>query len=121
MKSKVVHIGKDAISSDEPILVFFGEDATGAIRDVSIIQVFENEITSFQFHIDDEIHFGNQIYTVSYVGENVGQNLVELGHVTFVFDDFDPEHFLETSVYLTPHQLPTIEEGMEIQYVSKKY
>ncbi|MGP6138706.1 MULTISPECIES: PTS glucitol/sorbitol transporter subunit IIA [unclassified Jeotgalibaca] len=120
MKSKVMHIGKDAISTNERILVLFGENATEAIRDVSILQAFEEEVSAFVFHINDEVHFGDQIYTVSYVGENVGANLVELGHVTFVFDEFDPEHFIETSVYLTPHQLPKIELGMMIQYVSKK-
>lgn len=120
MKSVILRIGKDAVSPDEPILVFFGENATEAIRDVSILQRFEKEISSFVFHIGDEIHFGNQIYKVSYVGENVGANLVTLGHVTFVFDEFDPNHFLETSVYLTPHRLPVLEIGMTVEYVTKK-
>lgn len=119
MKSTILHIGKDSISIDEPIVILFGENATEAIRDVSVLQRFEDAIDSFVFRVGDAVHFGDQVYHVSHVGENVGENLVELGHVTFVFDPFDPDHFIETSVYLTPHTVPTIEEGMTINYLSK--
>lgn len=119
MKSTILHIGKDALSTDEPIMILFGEHATEAIRDVSVLQKFEGEISEFVFRVGDEIHFGDHVYHVSHAGENVGANMMELGHVTFVFDAFDPEHFIETSVYLTPPTFPTVELGMNIHYLSK--
>ena len=118
MKSTILQIGKDAISENEPILILFGENATEPIRDVSVLQGFEGDVSEFVFHVGDAVHFGEQVYQVSHVGENVGMNLKELGHVTFVFDAFDPEHFIETSVCLIPHTFPTLELGMTIQYVS---
>ena len=97
----------------------FGENATEPIRDVSVLQRFEGEVSDFDFHVGDEVRFGEQVYEVAYAGGNVGMTFRELGHVTFVFDAFNPEHFIETSVYLMPHTFPTLEEGMTINYVSK--
>lgn len=117
MKSKIVHVGKDAFSK-EPILILFGEDATDAIRDVSLLQKFEEDIHDFQLQIGDHIYFGDQVYTITHIGKSVSANLMSLGHVTFVFKPFDPQNIIETSIYLSPHNLPEVAAGMTITYQS---
>lgn len=118
MKSKITHIGKDAIDKTEPILVLFGEQASPAIKNVSILQLFEKEDYTFNLNEEDQITFGDQVYTIQHVGENVNANLQSLGHVTLVFQKFDHENFLETSVYVSPYELPELSKDMEIQYIT---
>lgn len=120
MKSTIIHIGKDAIDEKEPILVLFGEEASSAIKNVSILQSFKEAYQTITLNEKDQIIFGDQVYTVEHVGENVNSNLQSLGHVTLVFKEFNQENFLETSVYVSPYRLPKLSEKMEIQYISKQ-
>lgn len=120
MKSTITHIGKDAIDKKEPILVLFGEEASSAIKNVSILQSFKGVDQTINLNEKDQIIFGDQVYTVEHVGKNVDANLQSLGHVTLVFKEFNQENFLETSVYVSPHELPELSEEMEIQYISKQ-
>ena len=41
MQSTVIQIGKDAIDKDDPVVILFGETATEALQNVSVIQRFE--------------------------------------------------------------------------------
>lgn len=118
MISEITHIGKDAISTEENILILFGEDASTSIKDVSILQAFKKTDRDFELQKKDKLVFGNQEYDVEYVGENVSANLRALGHVTLVFKEFDHENYIETSVYLSPYKLPEVQTGMEIKYLS---
>ena len=116
MISEIVHIGKEAVSTEENILILFGEDASPAIKNVSVLQSFKKKDADFELKLNHTITIGDQVYTITFVGENVSANLRALGHVTLVFKEFDEDNFIETSVYLTPHQLPHIETGMTITY-----
>lgn len=119
MNSKIIRIGKDAVSEKEPILVLFGENASTAIEDVSVLQSFNEKPADFRLKNGDEIVIGEQIYTIEHIGKNVNHNLQSLGHITLIFQAFNPERFLETSVYVSPYQLPQLKVGMEIKYQSK--
>lgn len=119
MKSKVVHIGPNAIDEKEPILVLFGEDATPAIKNVSVLQKFEKDTDFFDLKSGDQLSFGGQIYDIQHVGQNVNANLHSIGHITLIFKEFNQERYLETSVYLHPYNVPAITKGMQIEYISK--
>ena len=118
MKSKIICIGEKAIDPKEPILIFFGNEATPAIKDVSILQEMEKG-HSFTLSTDDQIVFGDQVYTIEHVGEHVNASFQSLEHLTLVFKEFDAEHYLETTIYLSPYKIPHVAEGMEINYLSK--
>lgn len=116
MKSAITRIGKDAINEQEPILILFGDQASEAIEEVSIIQSFTEKEKGTLLSKGDQIVIGGQSYVIEHIGKNVNENLHSLGHLTIVFKEYDPERFLETSVYVTPYQLPRLEIGMEIDY-----
>ncbi|MDE1549005.1 PTS glucitol/sorbitol transporter subunit IIA [Jeotgalibaca caeni] len=120
MKSKIIRIGKDAVNEKEPILILFGDRATAAIENVSVIQTFTETAEDFQLVKGDIIRIGDQDFTIEHVGNNVQANLNTIGHITIVFSEFNENHFLETSVYASPHHLPRLEVGMEIQYQSNR-
>ena len=114
MKAKIVSIGKDAISEEEDILIFFDQTATEGIAQYAIIQEFVDE--DFQeLAIGDTIKFGEQSYTIEALGEKVTQQLKDLGHVSFFFGRH-PEGELINAITLKEDKLPKLDEGVVVTY-----
>ncbi len=114
-KAIVTDIGAQAIDTKEPILILFGETATQALRQVSIIQKISEE-GDWQAHKGAEISLDDQVYTVTRAGRLAQKNLKELGHVAIVFQAVPHEDAMENALYVTPYDLPVIKKGTEIIY-----
>lgn len=116
MKSYITHIGKDAFEEAESMLVLFGEQATEMIRNVSVLQSFDEEESREQLREGHRILFGDNAYTIQHIGEQVNDNLSSLGHCVLIFKEKGEEDQLPNSIYLWPHQLPELAENMVISY-----
>ena len=72
LTATVTAIGKDALSSKDPMIILFGPQATDALRDVAVIQQFADKSAleklvikeGDQLTIDDETF--EMTYAVSY-------------------------------------------------------
>jgi PTS system glucitol/sorbitol-specific IIA component len=118
MQSRVIQIGEKAIDIKEPMIILFDESATEPLQLVSVIHRFVEPREWFDLEDGDRILFDEQEYRISYIGTHVLNNLQALGHTTMIFKNWDEER-LETSIYLTPHILPTITDGTTITYRKK--
>ncbi|HIZ53304.1 MAG TPA: PTS glucitol/sorbitol transporter subunit IIA [Candidatus Enterococcus avicola] len=114
-KAKVIFIGEQAIESQEPIILFFGEGVTDGLREYSVIQKIEDPV-SIELVVGDSIIFGEQEYKVAHLGEFANKNLQSIEHASFIFSDENPHEKLTSSVYLTPSVMPKISLGMTITY-----
>ncbi len=118
MQSTVIRIGKDAIDKDDRMVILFGETATEALQNVSVIQRFEQNDPWTELRRGDAILFDEQEYTIAFIGSSVHENLRSLGHTTFIFKS-EGEAPLDTSVYLAPYTMPAITDGTTITYKTK--
>lgn len=98
------------------MLVLFGENATDAIKDVSILQSFDESVGLVELQEGSRILFGDRAYTIQHLGKQVNENLRSLGHAVLVFKEKGEEDELPNSIYLWPHQLPDLSENMVISY-----
>lgn len=114
----ITEIGAQAIDEQEKILIFFGETATSGLREYTIIQKI-SEPEKIAIAIGDTITFGEQSYQVNHLGNLVLNNLHDIQHVTFIFNEVPAEDVIGNGVYLTPSELPKIEVGMTVTYPSK--
>lgn len=115
-KAIVKSIGKNAIDSKDSMLILFGDTATDALRDVSVIQQLENNHYP-ELTVHDQLAFDDQVYTIDKVGRLANENLISLGHVTVMFQAApkDDEGLLN-ALYVSPHVMPVIKEGTIITY-----
>ncbi|VDG20786.1 PTS glucitol/sorbitol transporter subunit IIA [Lactiplantibacillus mudanjiangensis] len=111
----VQSIGEQAISTNEPILIFFAAGATSAIQDVAIIQDFTTPMTDLTLKPGSLIKIDDQTYTVAYAGDLVQANLTSIGHATMYFTAV-PDKPMQNGLYLSPATLPTIKVGSVITY-----
>jgi len=118
MQSKVIQIGEKAIDIKEPMIILFDDSATEPLQQVSVIHRFIEPQEWFELAGGDRVLFDEQEYRISYIGNHVLRNLQSIGHTTMIFKNWDEER-LETSIYLTPHILPTITDGTIISYRKK--
>ncbi|MEY8662085.1 PTS glucitol/sorbitol transporter subunit IIA [Ligilactobacillus faecis] len=118
IKSEVMAIGPEAISDKEPMLILFDESASERLREVSVIQRFENDATkNYDLQVGSKIQIDAKEYTVKYLGELVESNLTSIGHTVFNFKELpSKEHLQENVIYLEPHVLPQIKVGSQIIY-----
>ncbi len=117
---KMIHatikeIGEQAVSEQEPILILFDQTATSTLRNYSVIQEITSKET-FSLKKEDVISFDQQEYTIEHVGPMANENLSTVGHVTLIFDHYSVENSIANGIYLTPHQLPEINIGTQIEY-----
>ncbi|GCF95145.1 PTS sorbitol transporter subunit IIA [Enterococcus florum] len=112
-KTKIIQVGKEAIN-DEPILILFGKTATPELAKYSIIQekIDDQEI---QLAVGSEIHFGEQVYRVTSIGEAANQNLNAIEHASLLFKKNEDK--IANGIYLSPEEMPRIEVGMEISFL----
>lgn len=118
IKSKVVAIGAEAISKSEPILILFDETASDRLKEVSLIQRFENDaVANYDLKVGSPIKIGEQEYQVKYLGGLVKSNLTSIGHTVLNFKELPAkEHLQDNVLYLEPHVMPVVTEGTEIIY-----
>ncbi len=121
LEAKVVEIGPEALSPDDPLLILFDETASQQLRRVSIVQRFISSTDhGFHLQIGDQLRIDDQDYQVSHVGKLVENNMNAIGHATLFFEPVpkQPQH---NGIYLTPYQLPKIKVGSLISYLPQTH
>ncbi len=113
VKSVVTEIGKNALGTDD-IIILFNEEATESLKNFSVIQQVDSK--SFNLSEGSQISFDEQIYNIVKVGALANKHLEELGHVTLVFKDPKETDELVNALFLEPYTLPDIKEGTVITY-----
>lgn len=116
ISAKVTEIGQQAISQKDPMIILFGETATDEIKNVAVIQAFNEDIPKDTLLVGGEIIIGDQTYQIKRVGSLANENLQSIGHVTLIFSDIPEEDALENALYLSPTELPKIDLGTKIKY-----
>ncbi|KRL40557.1 PTS system, glucitol sorbitol-specific IIA component [Liquorilactobacillus nagelii DSM 13675] len=116
LKAKIVEIGPEAISADDPLLILFDETASSQLRHVSVVQRFisPNE-QHFSLKTGGQIKIDEQVYEVAYVGFLVADNMEMIGHATLFFEEV-PEQPQHNGIYLKPYQIPKLHVGSIISY-----
>lgn len=116
--TKITAIGESAISQKDPLIILFGEQATEELRKVSVIQSAISSEQPVSLKPEGKILFGDQEYTILYVGTLANENLNSIGHVTLNFAQPPEakENRIENGVYLSPFELPELTIGSEITY-----
>ncbi|MHC5229938.1 PTS glucitol/sorbitol transporter subunit IIA [Enterococcus sp. LJL99] len=117
MRAIVTEVGQHALDGKEPLIILFGENATEALKEYSVIQKFEAEET-LAIKENDQLRIGEKEYTISHVGSFANSNLSSISHVTLVFSEVPKEDPIANGLYLSPFDLPTVEEGTTIEYIS---
>ena len=117
MKSIVTEVGQHALDGKEPLIILFGEKATEALKEYSVIQKFEEQVT-LTMKKNDQLKIGEKKYTITHVGSFANNNLNSIAHVTLVFNKVPEEEAIVNGLYLSPFELPTIEIGTTIEYIS---
>lgn len=112
----VTAVGEDAISKKDPMIILFGEKATEDIRTVAIIQSFEKDAGNIILEPGHTISFDEKVYTIETVGSLANENLNTIGHVTLSFSEVVKDDQIESSIYLSPHELPEVVVGTKISY-----
>lgn len=118
LQTKITAIGPSAISTKDPLIILFGEQATEELRKVSVIQSVISEKKTVDLHTGGVVAFGEQEYTIQHVGSLANTNFNSIGHVTLIFSELpeDKENRIENGVYLMPHQLPELNLGTVISF-----
>ncbi|AEV95069.1 PTS glucitol/sorbitol transporter subunit IIA [Pediococcus claussenii] len=114
IKAEVKGIGKNAISKEDGLVIFFDETATSDLKDVAIEQKILTD-AAFDLKIGGSIKINSSVYKINYVGSLVNKNLSTIGHVTLVFKEV-PDKPMESAIYLDPSTFPTFKVGDTIEY-----
>jgi PTS system glucitol/sorbitol-specific IIA component len=116
LKAKIVEIGPEAISADDPLLILFDETASVQLRHVSVVQRFisPNE-QRFSLKVGGQVKIDDQVYKVEHVGSLVADNMEMIGHATLFFEEVPvrPQH---NGIYLKPYTVPKVHVGSVICY-----
>lgn len=118
LKSIVKEIGPDALSPKDQMVILFGDKATDALRNVSVIQEFTNPKAQkkMQVKVGDHLYINDIKFRVIGVGGLTNANLQQIGHATLVFQPVPSEDSLGNAIYLFPNAKPVFTEGTEIIY-----
>lgn len=118
MKAVVTEIGARALDEKEPMILLFGESATDALKEYSVIQKFQ-EKKFLEVKKGDLLKIDEQEYMIDCVGPFANENLNSISHVTLVFAEVPKEDAIVNGLYLTPDVFPTIKVGSIIEYMSR--
>ncbi|KRM55527.1 PTS glucitol/sorbitol transporter subunit IIA [Lacticaseibacillus sharpeae] len=118
LKSVVKEIGAQALSPKDQMVILFGDKATPALRDVSVIQEFADPSAQKKMtvKVGDHLYINQIKYRVIGVGGITNANLQQIGHATLVFQPVPAEDQLGNAIYLTPTAKPVFKVGTEIVY-----
>lgn len=116
----ITAVGKDAISTKDNMVILFGDQATNALRDVSVIQEFASpkEEQKLTMARGDLLFIDDIKYRVTGIGSLTNPNLQQIGHATLVFKPVPTEDALANALYLSPTAMPTITVGTKLRYVT---
>ncbi|MFT8668892.1 MAG: PTS glucitol/sorbitol transporter subunit IIA [Liquorilactobacillus hordei] len=116
LEAKVVEIGPEAISKDDPLMILFDETASVQLRRVSVVQHFI-DLSSKKRNLKNlkKISVDNQVYEIKHIGELVQSNMEMIGHATLFFEPV-PEEPQHSGIYLEPYKLPDVSVGSVIKY-----
>ncbi|MEG2254219.1 MAG: PTS glucitol/sorbitol transporter subunit IIA [Vagococcus sp.] len=114
-KSVVTHIGEEAISVKDPLIILFDNSATEALKAVSVIQEFETK-EELELIVGGKLLFDEQEYSIKQVGPIANDNLKSMGHVTVFFKEITEDDMSANAVYVEPYIVPEIKKGTIISY-----
>lgn len=112
-KATVTGIGEMAIHLLEGrMLIVFNENAPEELKDYSILHTIEN--LEDDVVPGDTIAFGDQVYSVTAVGDEANFTLRSMGHCTLCFNGAAATE-LPGQIELAGDDMPTIDVGMTIE------
>lgn len=116
----VTAIGQDAISTKDNMVILFGDQATNALRDVSVIQEFADAEAAKQLNLvrGDHLYIDDIKYRITDVGRLTNSGLQQIAHATLVFKPVPTEDALGNALYLSPTAMPVFKVGTQIRYVT---
>ncbi len=118
LKSTIKAIGANALSPKDQMVILFGDKATDALRDVSVIQEFADPKAqkTMNVKVGDHLYINGIKFRVAGVGSLTNPNLQQIGHATLVFKPVPSVDQLANAIYLTPTAKPVFAEGTELVY-----
>lgn len=81
----VTNIGKEAYFEDYPLLILFNEEVPDELRDSCILHRFLSTPTPEKFVCGAKIHFDQEEYIVTEIGNVAFENFRQFGHLSFYF------------------------------------
>jgi len=117
MKATITEVGPHALSGKESMIILFGESATDALREYSVIQKFDHS-EKLTINQGDQLKIGENTYHIEYVGPFANSNLASISHVTLIFSEVPKNDPIANGLYLSPYVLPDIKIGTKIDYLS---
>ncbi|MFL2096511.1 PTS glucitol/sorbitol transporter subunit IIA [Marinilactibacillus psychrotolerans] len=118
MKSKVIEIGEAAFFEGEPVVILFGKDAPEDLKEVCVIHEFEEEPPKELLKVGSKLRFGDQEYSIEKIGDVANETLQDLGHISLYFDFEDDQEILPGAAFLSPGNVPAIQEGTTIEFLT---
>ena len=121
LTATVTAIGKDALSSKDPMIILFGPQATDALRDVAVIQQFADKSALEKLVIKegDQLTIDDETFEMTYVGQLANSNLKAIGHVTLLFQAVPADNPMQNAIYLKPTHRPTFKVGTTLTYITQ--
>lgn len=115
----ITAIGATALASDDPLVILFDESATDALRDVAVIQRFDDAQAQAALTVQagDQLKIDSQSYRILRVGSLANSNLQHIGHVSLYFREL-PDTPMENALYLEPYQKPSVQVGSVLTYIT---
>ena len=113
IQAKVLEIGKDALTSDDGLVILFGKKASLRLREVSLIQEINVVKDDYEITAGQKLTIDDQVYTIEYVGNLVKENLKTVEHTVLDFNKI-PENPRNNALYLTPNVMPKVIVGSQI-------
>lgn len=103
IKSKIIKIGPDALTAEDPMVILFDETATAALEKVAVIQRFahKSEEALLDLKVANQIQVGPTTFDIHKIGALVQTNLTSIGHVTLIFREPTAEDQMQSAIYLT--------------------
>lgn len=117
IKSTITAVGPQALEDQDPMVILFDETASETLRQVAVIQQFDDETAQQQLelHAGDELVIDDQHLPIDAVGSLVNENLQTIGHVTLVFSDAGPAD-LHNAIYFRGQPKPNFRVGTQLIY-----
>lgn len=118
VKARITAIGSQALTDGDAMVILFNETASAALREVAVIQKFEQpaEQGQIKLHANDVLTIGDHDYPIVEVGQLVNNNLQTIGHVTLIFGKNVPTG-LQNALHFAPGVAkPEFKVGTEIVY-----
>lgn len=114
--TKITEIGIVASAAlEDKMLIIFKEGAPQDIVDYCFIH--HHNILKKPIKIGDQVQFDHHTFTITAVGEVASENLAQLGHITFFFDNANKATF-PGSIHLQSSSLPNLSINSEICFFS---